>query len=371
MIQLWGGVATLVGSIIGAGILGIPFAVSQVGFGIGVALLIGLTLAMVILNIVFAELTLRTKKDHQMPGYSNMYLGKNAGIAALIIDLLSGYVTQLAYLVGLGHVLYAVLGMSPTFWSLFMLVFVTAIVYRGIEMIKRFETVLTIFVFLIVFVLAMLSSSHISVLNFAYWDMHHIAIPYGVLMFALAGHTSIPVVRRILKGKEDKFPHVIIAAYSIVFIVYLTFMYLVLGVTGQNTTEVATIGLGNAIGPMMVVMGNVLALFTMTTCYLTNGLSMRRIFQYDYKKSQLQSTLFALGVAPILFLLGLRDFIALLGVVGGLLLGAQSVLIIFSYWKAQKNGTRRPEFTFGPLHYTGIILLCVFALGAILTLLNR
>ncbi len=363
-------IATFVGSIIGAGILGIPFAVAQTGFGIGIILLISLTTATTILSLMLAELTLRTKKDHQMPGYSALYLGPRFGSITFFIDIISGYIVQLAYIVGLGEVLAALLSGSPVFWSVVVFCIVAVFVYKGLETIKVIELVMTIGIFVIVLILAIILSPHISLLNFNYADPTRVGLPYGVIMFALAGHITIPAIRRLLVGNEKKFPSVIIISYILVFIVYATFMYIVLGVTGHETTEVATIGLGMKIGPVMIVLGNVLALFTMSTCYLANGLALRRVFEFDYKKPRILSTFLAVIPALILFVFGIRHFIIILGLVGGIILGLQSAFIILCFWKAQKHGDRKPEFRLGKLTLVGLALLTIYIIGAILTLLE-
>lgn len=206
-------IATLVGSIIGAGILGIPYAVSQTGFGIGIILLISLTTATTILSLMLAELTLRTTKDHQMPGYSSLYLGPRFGSMTFFIDIISGYIVQLAYLVGLGEVLAALLSGTPVFWSITVFCVVAIFVYKGLETIKIVELIMTVGIFIIVLILALSLYPHISLLNFDYADQTHIGLPYGVIMFALAGYLTIPAVRRLLVGNE-KIP---ISHYHIVY----------------------------------------------------------------------------------------------------------------------------------------------------------
>ena len=68
--------ALLCGTIIGAGVLGIPYVISKVGFipGFFIILLIGL--AMLMLNLLLGEVILRTPGNHQLPGYAERYLGK-------------------------------------------------------------------------------------------------------------------------------------------------------------------------------------------------------------------------------------------------------------------------------------------------------
>lgn len=366
---LWGGIATLVGSVVGAGILGIPYAVASVGFGLGLTMLIAIAAFNLILQLMYAEVIVRTKRDHQTPGYARKYLGKNMSKAAFVIDILTGYGALLAYTVGIGEVLQAVLGGTSFIWSVIFFGLMGIVVYKGIEAIKRFEMVLTIFIFLVVFLIGLSAHPHIDFANLGYWVPENIAIPYGVLLFALAGSASIPQVRQTIVGSEKYFPRVLIASNAIIFILYLSFMYIVLGVTGANTTEVGTIGLGNKIGESMIIMGNVLAVFTISTSFLTSGLAMRRMFHHDYGRTRLVATILTLGVPLLAFVAGARDFITVLSIVGGVLLGAQSMIIILTFWRAIKKGNRKPEFSFGKLYITGALLLTVYIVGALVTIL--
>ena len=70
---------TLTGTIIGAGILGLPYVFAKAGFFIGLFWLIFLGLILLFVGLCMGEITLRTKKIYQLPGYSNKYLGKWGG----------------------------------------------------------------------------------------------------------------------------------------------------------------------------------------------------------------------------------------------------------------------------------------------------
>ena len=65
-----GGLAVLVGTIIGAGILGIPYVVAKSGFVIGAVHIILIGIIMTIVMLYLGEITLRTKANHQLPGYA-------------------------------------------------------------------------------------------------------------------------------------------------------------------------------------------------------------------------------------------------------------------------------------------------------------
>lgn len=362
--------ATLIGTVIGAGILGIPFAVAKVGFIPGVVMLLALGIAMVILELMFIEVTLRTKKDHEIPGYGGLYLGFNAKMIALLAGIIGGYGTLLAYMIAQGEILQTLFGGSQMLWSLLFYMAGSYIIYRGLGAVRIIELIMTIGIFSIMFLIGLTAHPHINSLNLTYTNMSNLIVPYGVLIFALSGITAVPQVRKQMKGSEKKLPYVIIAGNVAVITIYLLFMWLVLGVTGTQTTEVATIGLGDRIGPSMLIMGNALAFFTITTSFITVGLSIRRLFHYDYDFPRFKAWLSTIIIPLVIFIFGARSFIQVVGIVGGVIIGIQSIIVVLAFWKAQKNGHRKSEFRLGKMTLVGGMLIVLYLLGAALTLLD-
>ena len=68
--------AVLVGTIIGAGFLGIPYVVAKSGFIPGLAYLVFVFLFILLVKLYLGETILRTKGNHQLTGYAEKYLGK-------------------------------------------------------------------------------------------------------------------------------------------------------------------------------------------------------------------------------------------------------------------------------------------------------
>ena len=66
--KFWIAVTTLVGTIVGAGILGIPYIVAKAGFLVGFILMLILGIAFIFLNLFAGEIVLRTKEQHQLTG---------------------------------------------------------------------------------------------------------------------------------------------------------------------------------------------------------------------------------------------------------------------------------------------------------------
>jgi len=72
---LWRGVALLMGVTIGAGILGIPYAFSQVGLVSALITFVVAGLLVLIVQLYLGELALSTKEPHQLPGLAPLHSG--------------------------------------------------------------------------------------------------------------------------------------------------------------------------------------------------------------------------------------------------------------------------------------------------------
>ena len=371
-LPLFQSISTMVGTIIGAGILGIPFVFAKAGFWTGAVVLAFITFAMISMKLIFGEITLRTYGKHQISGYVEKYLGtfwKNFTSIILIISVAG---SLLAYFIGVGQVLSEVFSGTSLMWGLIFYIVASALLYFGIKLIKNIEFILTGFIFLIVLVILFLSHAHFEINNLASFDFSKLLIPYGVVLFACSGIMAIPEVRQILFRKEYLFKKAIFLGALIPSIIYFIFAWIVVGVSGLDTTEVATIGLGKVVGPEILIIGNIFAFFTMSTSFLTLGLGLKETLHFDFKMKHLYSWLLTILIPIIIYFLGFTDFISTLAIVGALGFGINGIIYIVCYWFARKHGRRRPEYVL-PKSFVlpvSILLALVFLGGLIYTFID-
>src|SRR3989344_1942069 len=95
----------ITGMTIGAGILGLPYVVAQVGLLAGLIYIICLGLVMLCLNLMIGEIAVRTKRNFQLPGFAGKYLGPWAKGVLSVTIVLSGFGSLLAYIIGEGQAL--------------------------------------------------------------------------------------------------------------------------------------------------------------------------------------------------------------------------------------------------------------------------
>ncbi|MDD5418173.1 MAG: aromatic amino acid transport family protein, partial [Candidatus Nanoarchaeia archaeon] len=70
-------ITLLMGNIIGAGVLGIPYAVSKSGLIPGLLMLAGISVPMLMMYMYMGEITLRLKPVHQLAGMFKHYFKNN------------------------------------------------------------------------------------------------------------------------------------------------------------------------------------------------------------------------------------------------------------------------------------------------------
>ncbi len=89
------------------------------------------------LNLMLGEIAVRTNEKLQLPGFAGKYLGKWAKTLLSATIIFSSYGVLLAYIIGEGEVLAALLGGSPAFWSVLFWVFGSVMVWFGLQTIKK------------------------------------------------------------------------------------------------------------------------------------------------------------------------------------------------------------------------------------------
>ncbi len=369
---VWQGSSVIIGTVIGAGILGLPFAFAQSGFLTGLLVLILIGSCILTLSVFFGEITLRTTTNHQLTGYTELYLGKSAKHIQALLLLFGMFSALLAYMIGLGQIISTLLGGSATLWSLISYAILAVFVIWGLGVIKRIEFVIS-FVFLgLLFILAAIATPHIDTTAWQGFEWRNFFIPYGAILFACSGIVSIPEAKMVLHAqKGERFLlSTILIGNIFPILLYAGFSAIVLAVTGAHTTEIATIGLSNIVGPTALAIGSLFAIAAMSSSFMTLGTAVSEIFQFDYHIKHGHALIITLAVPLIFFVFGVRDFFGIVSTAGALTVGLTGIITLITFWRARSKGTRRPEFTVPPWFAVPatVIIATVFILGLFYTL---
>ncbi|MFA6888971.1 MAG: aromatic amino acid transport family protein [Candidatus Woesearchaeota archaeon] len=356
----WKATSYLIGVTIGAGIIALPYVFAHTGFLVGTVALIICWVITLLLTLALGEIVLRTKEDHEVSGLIEKYLGKKAKHFMACITVLYIYGAILAYGMGLGEAIHGIFGFNILISSVVLFFVLSAIVYFGLKSVSNAEVILTPFIFFIIGIIFLFSYNHIAIQNYYSLIGENVFMPLGPLFFALMGFWCVPDMKRILKNKKS-LKKAIILGVTIPAVSYLIFAVIVVGVTGESTTEVFSVGLAEYVGPWVGKLLYLFTFFTISTSFIGLGFSLKEMFCEDYSCHKNIAWLAAFGIPLVLLFVVKKGFVDVIGITGAL-----STVFIFGmtmvmFYKAKKLGKRKPEFTLN-LPKSVAVLIIIFCL---------
>lgn len=361
--RFWIVVSIIIGTCIGAGILGLPYIAAQSGFFITAGYIIVIGLIVLLIDLYLGEIALRTRGNHQIAGYAKEYLGKKGRILAEFAIIFGIFASTVAFLIGISssfNVLFFNSNFSSEIIGVAVGLIMSFLFYQGVSGLKRFEKIGVGLVLLLLIAIFFIFIGKVEYSNIYYTNLKNILLPFGVVLFAFNSFQAIPEARLILKGNEKYLKKAIITAISISVISYLIFSFVISGSLGQATPEIATI----ALGPIFILLG----ILTMFTSYLALGNALMEDFMFDDRLSK-KTALFLAGIVPIAIFLLISLFkyfsftrvLSIGGVISG---GLISIIIISMISKSKKLGKRKPEYEIS-VHWSllfFLILLFIFGI---------
>ena len=153
-------------------------------------------------------------------------------------------------------------------------------------------------------------------------------LPYGILLFAFAGFSAVPIQRELLGDKEHLLRKAIIFAVAFVGILYFIFAFTVVGISGDVTTPEAISGLYEFLGGKIVFLGFLFGILAVSTSFLMLGSAFMEMFILDYGISRKPAWLLTIVPPFVLFLGGLRTFIDIMSLAGAVAIGLEGVILI-------------------------------------------
>lgn len=361
------GIATITGTMIGAGILGMPYAISKSGFLVGLIFIVLLGLVALNMNLFLGEVSLRTKGNHQLPGYAEKYLGKTGKIIMVFSMLFGIYAALTAYLIAEGQSLsYLFFGNfnSSFYFALFFFVIALVLVSFGLNTVKKEISVGVFILILLVVIIALTFIPKINIGNLSYSSdkFTDLIFPYGVVFFAMLAYSALPELEQELKGNEKLMKKSIIIGTLIPLIVYIIFTIIIVGFAGKNTPEIATF----SIGKIAVLLG----IIGISNAFMILSTAIKDMYHLDLKLNKFVSLCLALFIPLLLFLFihffDLGSFITFLSWSGAVSGGLTGILALFMLKNAKKHGNRKPEYSM-PLSWPIIVLLILLFVFGILT----
>lgn len=358
-------IATLVGTIIGVGLFGLPYVGSKSGFLIISIYFILLAALALVIHIFYGEVSFHTEGLHRLPGYTEKYLGEGWKRLTFIIEILSLVGSLLAYLIIGGIFLANLFNGSVYLFTFLFFIFGAWLIWKDNRSVGPIELILLFVMIAIVILIFILGSPSIKFNNLLTINTRNFFIPYGVVMFSLWGASIIPEIKELTKGNYKKLKKVIIYSILTVVLFYFVFTFTIIGVSGSKTTEEAIFGLKDFLGNKIILIGLIFGVITTFTSFISLGLTLKKTFWYDYHLSKYTSWLLACFVPLVMYIAGLHNFIKIISLTGAVALGIQGIIILLIYYMFKKGQKKYSNLKLTKLKYFISVLVLFLCLGVI------
>ncbi len=364
---------TLTGTIIGAGILGLPYVFAKSGFLAGLFWLFFLFGVILYISLSIGEIALRTREKKMLSGYAEKYLGKPAKTITSFAVIFGIYSALLAYLIAEGQSLSNLFFGNSNYAVYFGLAFwiiLTALVYQGLNKLKHVASfgvsgVIALILFLFVFLSPKINWQNIQLTNVSGISPANFFFPFGVILFALLGFISIPELERELKNEKKLLKKAILIGTAIPVILYLFFIITFVGVSGTNVNEIATLSLGGFIGKILILLG----VFTMTTSYFVLSFVLKDTFLFDLKIKKglfVLVSLVPLAVYLLVSFFNLAGFVKVISLGGSISGGITAIMVLIINKIAKKKGNEKPAYSIFSNWALIVLLSFIFIFGIVL-----
>ena len=349
--------ALLSSLIIGAGMFALPYLFNASGIVVGVFYLIAAAFIFTLVHLRYADLIEHTSGRHRFAGYAQLYFGKAGFWLGAVVTGLGLTLVLTAYL-SLGPVflrlLIPALGDSLNlylFWGVG-----AAAILVSLNRLKNFEFLVTLAMLSIILVLFGIGLGKGDVANLPPFNPAFIFLPYGAVLFALYGRPAISSLKSYFE--ENNLPlrnlrKAIILGTALPAVFYLLFSLGIIWLSPQGVSADSLSGLLLAPNGAIALIG-VLGVFAIWTSYLLLGLEVRDILRYDFKVPSPLAIFLTIASPLVLYIAGLRNFIELITVTGGVFLALESIMVILMHHKLR-----------GRTHKGELILIAVFILGGL------
>lgn len=372
-LTFWEGVAMIVGTDIGSGVLALAYGARNAGWTILVFWLIVTAVFTTISMLYTVETTLRTKKPLQVSGLAERYLGQKGSWLIFAAVAVNATGCLIAYTAGSGKILSSFFGIAPQLGSLLFFVPSTLVVWLGLRATGIAEKGLTICMgaMMVILIGASILNENFAVSNLIARNWYYGIPVFNLAIFAYISQYLVPELTRgfAAAGKIRSMPKSILVGRIFSFLLFAGIPMAAIGLQGkENVSEVVTVAWGESLGLWAFFTANIFALCAMMTSFWTIGETLltnivdRFKFPNEHDVKYRLAALCLVIIPPFFLaysgLVGFVDALFYSGSFAGVLM---SIMPIFMLRNARLHGDREPEWTCGKFYHP-IIQCTIFAL---------
>ena len=325
------------GNMIGAGILAMPISAGIAGFWPSMLMMLFFSLSMFFSGTVLAKEVNKKRDDtFNYPSLYEEHFGLVGKYLASLSNLIIFYGLLISYLVGASKIIVITFkidsGFEPfilfTLFSLF-----TYIAVSSVQLIKKYNMLLMLSLWLAFFVLVYIGTSDINTTNFSHSDWKYLPIAIPMIIASFVFHSIIPTICRDAGWSDDIWKPIALGLLM-GFIMNTLWLLVAIGVVPEfghiSLNEARLTGIPITLemskilqSELFLTIGTLFSIIAIATSYVSIGMSLK-----DFSKDILENSfniynkwiLFSIAFFPPLIVsyLFADVFLKALNIVGGI-----------------------------------------------------
>jgi len=356
---------SFIGTIIGASFFALPFIISHQNLYISIFIFFLVFLIVSYTNYIYTEIITKTQSTHQLPGYAEIYLGKNSKVLITIMSFLGGIGGNLAYIIiSISFIKILLPNINSNMLAIIIILFIGISTSNG-AIFKRSEKILTI---TLAGLLLFLSFYLIFSSDFNYTinllinnkiNYYYIFPMLGITLSANAGAGILPELKKELKNTNR-----LLTIFSNALIPLLLYVLFISGVLGNNeiVSKDSLTGLTNILPQALVYITVIVGLLAILTSFESNIVVNIDTLRQDFNFRKITATTIVILIPTILFITGLTDLLLVLSIVGG-------VFTAFTHLIIHLIGDKILKINIWSK--ISMLILCLMILGEMINVLLR
>lgn len=370
-------VAILAGTMIGAGLFALPYITAQVGIEIILIYFLFLGLISIAIHHFFGDLALKTEDNLRLPSFAGIHLGSWAKKLTTCTNLIGLSGSILAYIILGGEFLSGLFSKSfgggAFEYSLVYWILGAALIYFGIKAIEKLEFIGIIGFILVLFLILVRGWGEIDpnlFLEVGEGLNGDLFLPYGAILFSLWGVALIPEVEEKLTGEKEKLKWVAPVGVGLAILIYLFFIFIIVGITGAETSSEGILGLMNYFDNGIISLALIFGLLATFTSFVTLGLTLKKILWYDLGLSEKTSWAIVTFVPLAAFLVGVTNYINVISFVGATFFAINAIVITVMYQKYKSEKYKLLTYPIILIFVLGIVYNLVYNKEVLINLIS-
>lgn len=373
-----GGSLLVAGTSIGAGMLALPIVSATGGFFLAILIYLICWAVMTATGLLYLEIALDMRKDSNIISMASRYLGRSGKVFSWIIYLFLFYCLSVAYISGGGAFIQSLAGkyLSISECVLIFTLFFAIFVYIGALAVDRLNILLVIGLAISYFLFIFFGIKHVNISNLFLFNSKAAIFSFPVILVSFGYQGIIPTLTYYMKKNYKKVRSAIILGTSLAFLVYIIWIFLILGIIpleGAHGLKEALSKNLDAIQPLkyytkikaIYYIGQFFSFFAITTSFLGVSLGLFDFIADGFKiqkkgKKKLLVALITFLPPIIITLINPKLFLIALnyagGIGGSLLLVFLPTIMVYSKRYIKKEKAFKQLFGGKPI----LFLICIF-----------